>query len=62
MKIEKINKTSYRIRKTYKGKTYSVILPYKPTQKEAIEIMAKKLNMNTSSNSHLTFFRLIQLI
>lgn len=57
MKIEKINKTSYRIRKTYKGKAYSVILPYKPTQKEAIEIMAKKLNMNTSSNSHLTFFQ-----
>ena len=33
MKIEKLPSGSYRIRKMYKGKTYTVIFDYKPTQK-----------------------------
>lgn len=57
MKIEKSNKNSYRIRKTYKGKTYSITLPYKPTQKEAIELMAKKLNEIDYDDTHLTFYK-----
>ena len=36
MKIERLPSGSYRIRKMYKGKIYSVITDYKPTQKEAI--------------------------
>lgn len=38
MKIEKLPSGSYRVRKTYKKKTYTIIFPEKPTQKE---IMAK---------------------
>lgn len=43
MKIEKLPSGSYRIRKMYKGKSYSVVFDYKPTQKEAMLAMAKKL-------------------
>ena len=39
MKIEKLPSGSYRIRKTYKGKTYAVIFDHKPTQKEAMQAM-----------------------
>lgn len=55
MKIEKANKNSYRIRKTYKGKVYSITVPYKPTQKEAIELMAEKMNKVTVNAKHMTF-------
>ncbi len=44
MKIEKLPSGSYRIRKTYKGKTYAVIFDYKPTQKEAMQAMAAELD------------------
>lgn len=40
MKIEKLPSGSYRIRKTYKGKTYTKVLDFKPTQKEAMQIMS----------------------
>ena len=43
MKIEKLPSGSYRIRKTYKGQTYTVIFDSKPTQKEAMLAMAKEL-------------------
>lgn len=39
MKIEKLNTNSYRVRKMYKGKQYSLVFDHKPTQKEvAIEL------------------------
>lgn len=57
MKIEKRSENSYRIRKKYKGKIYTVSLPYKPTQKEALELMAKKLNEVDYDDTHLTFFK-----
>ena len=47
MKIEKLKSGSYRIRKMYKGLVYSVVVDYKPTQKEALILLAhelKKLN------------------
>lgn len=44
MKIEKLPSGSYRIRKMYKGQTYTVIFDYKPTQKEAMQAMAKELD------------------
>ena len=44
MKIEKLPFGSYRIRKTYKGKTYTVIFNHKPTQKEAVQAMAAELD------------------
>lgn len=43
MKIEQLPSGSYRIRKMYKGKTYAVTFEYKPTQKEAVQAMAKEL-------------------
>ena len=43
MKIEKLPSGSFRIRKTYKGHTFTVICPYKPTQKEALQLIAEKM-------------------
>ena len=43
MKIEKLPSGNYRIRQQYKGKRYSITLPYKPTTKEATTLMAEKL-------------------
>ncbi len=55
MKIEKLPSGSYRIRKMYKGKMYTVITEYKPTQKEAIALMSDKLKATESKSVHLTF-------
>lgn len=43
MKIEKLPSGSYRIRKTYRNKTYSIVVPYKPSQKQALKLMSDKL-------------------
>lgn len=48
MKIEKLPSGSYRARKTYKKKTYTIVLPYKPTEKELTIMFAEKF---TNSNS-----------
>ena len=44
MRIEKLPSGSYRMRKMYKGKMYTVVTDYKPTRKEAIQLMADQLN------------------
>ena len=41
MKIEELPSGSYRVRKTYKGKTYTKIFDYMPTDKEALIAMAE---------------------
>lgn len=43
MKIEQLPSGSYRIRKTYKGKTYTIVFDHKPTDKEVTIAMANKL-------------------
>jgi integrase len=43
MKIEQLPSGSYRIRKMYKGVPYSVVVDHKPTQKEAIQLMAEAM-------------------
>lgn len=43
MTITQLPSGSYRIRQMYKGHTYSKVLPYKPTKKEAITIMAEMM-------------------
>lgn len=43
MKIEKLPSGSYRVRKTYKGKTYTKIFDHMPTDKEAFISMAEIL-------------------
>lgn len=55
MKIEKLPSGSYRIRKMYKGKTYTVTFDRKPTQKDALLAMAKKLEEVKESRKPMTF-------
>ncbi len=55
MKIEKISQSSYRLRKMYKGKTYTVITDYKPTQKEAMLLMADEMEKQGMRNGSMTF-------
>lgn len=43
MKVEKTSTGTYRIRKTYNGKTYTVFFDHEPDDKEAILAMAEKL-------------------
>lgn len=58
MKIEKLPSGSYRIRKMYKGQTYTVVTDYKPTQKEALKLMADELDKvkpDGQSQKHISF-------
>ena len=55
MKIEKLPSGSYRIRKTYKGQAYTVIFDRKPTQKEAMQAMAKELDRIQEKDKSMTF-------
>ena len=55
MKIEKLPSGSYRIRKTYKGQVYTVVFDGKPTQKEAMQAMAKELDKVQGKQTSLTF-------
>lgn len=55
MKIEKLPSGSYRIRKMYKGTTYTVVTDYKPTQKEAIQLLSAEMDKIQSGSSHITF-------
>lgn len=55
MKIEKLPSGSYRMQKMYKGQTYQIVTDYKPTQKEAIQLMAKELDKVKGSSADKTF-------
>lgn len=55
MKIEKLPSGSYRMRKMYKGKTYTVVTDYKPTQKEAIQLMSEELDKARGGSADKTF-------
>lgn len=55
MKIEKLPSGSYRVRKMYKGKTYTVVFDYKPTQKEVVQAMAKELVQVQEKHKSMTF-------
>ena len=54
MKIEKF-RNGYRVRKTYKGKTYSIIFDHKPTQKEAMILMSEKMENIDERGGRLDF-------
>ena len=54
MKIEKRG-SSYRIRKMYKGQMYTVNFEHKPTQKEAMQAMAKELDKVQQKYKSMTF-------
>lgn len=55
MKIEKLPSGSYRIRKMYKGQTYTVMFDQKPTQKEAMQAMAAELDKVQTKHESMTF-------
>lgn len=55
MKIEKLPSGSYRVRKMYKGKTYTVIFDRKPTQKEALQAIALELDKEQVKHKCMTF-------
>lgn len=55
MKIEKLPSGSYRIRKMYKGQAYQIVTDYKPTQKEAIQLMAEELDKVKTKRGRMTF-------
>lgn len=60
MKIEKLPSGSYRIRKMYQGKTYTVLIDYKPTAKEAVLLMAEKLGEEQEKIMRMSFERAAQ--
>lgn len=55
MKLEKLPSGSYRVRKTYKGTTYTVIFDHKPTQKEVTQTMAAEMDKEPVKKTRLTF-------
>lgn len=55
MKIEKLPSGSYRIRKMYKGKTYTIVTDYKPTQKDAIQLLADLLDKDIHQRQRASF-------
>lgn len=56
MKIEKLPSGSYRIRKMFQGKTYTVITDYKPTQKEALQLLSAEFDKVPSTpTTRMTF-------
>ena len=55
MKIEKLKSGSYRIRKMYRGVTYTVVTDYKPTQKEAIQLLAAEMDKAMVKKERMTF-------
>ena len=55
MKIEKLPSGSYRVRKMYKGQSYSVTFDYKPTQKEVMQAISAELDKVQGKHERLTF-------
>lgn len=58
MKIEKLPSGSYRVRKMYKGEMHTVVTDYKPTQKEALKLIADALDKAKTENQsrkHIIF-------
>lgn len=55
MKIEKLPSGSYRVRKMYKGKTYTIVTDYKPTQKEVLQLLSAEMDKVKPSAPRMTF-------
>lgn len=56
MKIEKLPSGSYRVRKMYKGTTYSVVFEEKPTQKEALKAISDEMEkVKAEGTERMTF-------
>ena len=57
MKIEKLPSGKYRLRKTFKGHTYTIILDYRPSQREAMRLMSERLEQAPAQGGARTFQR-----
>ena len=55
MKIEKLPSGSYRVRKMYQGKNYSLVFDHKPTQKEALQAISAELDKVKTKYDRMTF-------
>lgn len=55
MKIEKLPSGSYRVRKTYRTITYTVVFDHKPTQKEVTQALAAEMDKESVKKTRLTF-------
>lgn len=55
MTIEKLPSGNYRIRVRENGERYSVTVPFKPTQKQAYEIIYERINNPSSAYDAMTF-------
>lgn len=55
MKIEKLPSGSYRVRKMYKGTTYTVTFEHKPTQKEIMQAVAAEMESADLKKTQMTF-------
>lgn len=56
MKIEKISKSTYRVRKTYKGKQITLMFDHKPNQKEVIDALAAQMEEQNVNNGTFKFY------
>lgn len=55
MKLDKLPSGSYRARKMYQGKTYTVTFDYKPTQKEVLQALSDEMDKAKVAKHRLTF-------
>lgn len=57
MTIGQLKSGSYRIRQFHQGKTYSVVVPYKPSKKEALQLIAKAMEDVPQKSERKSFYR-----
>lgn len=55
MKIEKLPSGSYRIRLQENGKRYSLTVPYKPSERQAYDLIREKINNPSGQYDLMTF-------
>ena len=53
--VEQLPSGAYRIRKTVRGKTYRVTVDYKPTESEALRLLADVMGKGGTARTPLTF-------
>lgn len=56
MKIEKLPSGSYRVRKMYKGQTFTLVYDHKPSQKEVIDSLAEKMKEANVCNGTFKYY------
>ena len=55
MKAEKVSESTYRVRKTYKGKRYDVYFDHDPDDKEVMEVVLERLKSEGSGSAKGSF-------